>query len=81
MTVFAGAFLPLWFFPAWLGALAAWLPFRYMNFVPVAIYLGRIPTGDLAPTLLLGLAWTLALLGLTGWLWSRAMRRLVVQGG
>jgi ABC-2 type transport system permease protein len=81
MTVFAGAFLPLWFFPAWLGAVAAWLPFRYMNFVPVAIYLGRIPTGDLAPTLSLGLAWTLALLGLTGWLWSRAMRRLVVQGG
>lgn len=79
--VFAGAFLPLWFFPPWLAAIAAWLPFRYLNFVPVAIYLGRIPVGELAGTLLLGLGWSLALLCLARWIWQRSVRRLVVQGG
>jgi ABC-2 type transport system permease protein len=81
VKVFSGAFLPLWFFPPWLAAVASWLPFRYLNFVPVAIYVGRIPADQLAGTLLLGLGWSLALLGLAGWLWNRSMRRLVVQGG
>ena len=79
--VFAGTFPPLWFFPSGLAAVASWLPFRYQAFVPVSIYLGRIPLGDLAGALTLGLGWAAALLGLCGWLWSRAMRRLVVQGG
>jgi ABC-2 type transport system permease protein len=79
--VFAGTFLPLWFFPPGLAVVAGWLPFRYQAFVPASIYLGRIPHGDLAGTLALGLGWAAALLGLCGWLWGRAMRRLIVQGG
>jgi viologen exporter family transport system permease protein len=79
--VFGGAFLPLWFFPPGLAEVAGWLPFRYLNFVPVAIYLGQVPVPELAGTLLVGLAWAAALLGLAGWLWSRSVRRLVIQGG
>jgi ABC-2 type transport system permease protein len=79
--VFGGAFLPLWFFPPVLAEVADWLPFRYLNFVPLAIYLGRVPAPELAATLLLGIAWVAALLGLAAWLWSRSVRRLVIQGG
>ena len=81
IKVFSGRFLPFWFFPPWLAAVAAWSPFGYFNFVPVAIYLGRIPTADLGRTLAVGLGWTVLLLGLAAWIWSRSVRRLVVQGG
>lgn len=81
VKVFGGAFLPLWFFPPGLAALAAWLPFRYLSFVPAAVYLGRVPVPELPGTLLLGLGWAVALLGLARWLWGRAVQRLVVQGG
>lgn len=81
MTLFSGRFLPLWFFPPWLATVAAWLPFRYLNFVPVAIYLGRVPAGELGATLLAGLGWAAVLLGLAWWLWARAVRRLVLHGG
>lgn len=81
MKVFSGAFLPLWFFPPWLAALGNGLPFRYMNFVPVAIYLGKVPAGAVGGMLLLGLLWVAVLLGLAAWIWSRSVRRLVVHGG
>ena len=68
MKLFADTFLPLWFFPGWLAAIAGWLPFRYLSFVPIAVYLGRIPPDQLGSTLLLGAAWTVGLLGLCGWL-------------
>ncbi len=81
MGVFGGQFLPLWFFPSWLSAINHWLPFQYMYFVPVAIYLGRISRQDLGGTVAIGGVWAVALLLLTRWLWTRAMRRLVIQGG
>jgi ABC-2 type transport system permease protein len=79
--VFGGSFLPLWFFPPWLGTIANWLPFRYLYYVPLAIYLGRIPVVELGATLLLGLGWLIILFGFAWWLWDRSMRRLIVQGG
>ncbi len=80
IKMFAGTFLPLWFFPTWLSAVVMWLPFPHMVFVPVAVYLGQIPRGELGWTLSLGIGLSVALLGLAGWLWSRAVRRLVLQG-
>jgi ABC-2 type transport system permease protein len=79
--VFGGSFLPLWFFPPWLSAVATWLPFRYLYYVPLAIYLGRIPVAELGMTFLGGLGWLIVLFGFAWWLWDRSMRRLTVQGG
>ena len=81
ITAFSGSFLPLWFFPPGWAAVARALPFQYLGFVPAAAYMGELPPGELGLTLLGGLAWTLALLGLTWVLWSASVRRLVVQGG
>jgi len=81
MILFSGQFLPIWFFPSWLAAIAAWLPFRYMNFVPVAIYLGQIPVSELGRTLCIGVGWGLSLLLIARSLWMHSIKRLVVQGG
>ena len=77
----SGAFVPIVFFPGWLEGLCRALPFASMLQVPVEVWLGR--HGGLA---LLGvwgwqLAWALALTLLGRVVLSRAVGRVVVQGG
>jgi ABC-2 type transport system permease protein len=81
LIVFSGSFLPLWFFPEPWASIAHALPFQFLGYIPVAVYMGQIPQDGIITILLVGLGWTLILYGIVQWLWSRAMRRLVVQGG
>jgi ABC-2 type transport system permease protein len=81
LIVFSGSFLPLWFFPEPWASIAQSLPFQFLGYVPAAIYLGQIPQYSVVSTLLVGFGWALVLFGFVQWLWSRAIRRLVVQGG
>ncbi|MEV4109880.1 ABC-2 family transporter protein [Nonomuraea sp. NPDC049695] len=76
---FAGTMVPLAFFPGFLGVLAEILPFKYMGYVPAAIYVGHIT--DISGPVLVELAWVAGLWGLLALTWSRAHRRVVIQGG
>ncbi|GAA3643355.1 hypothetical protein GCM10022224_002170 [Nonomuraea antimicrobica] len=76
---FAGTMVPLAFFPGFLGALAEALPFKYLGYVPAAVYVGHIP--DVTGPVLVELAWVAGLWGLLALTWSRAHRRVVIQGG
>lgn len=78
---FAGTMVPLMFFPEPLRAVADLLPFRFLAYVPAAIYVGAISGPELAEALVSQVAWALALCGLVWLLWWRAHRRVVVQGG
>jgi ABC-type uncharacterized transport system permease subunit len=80
-ALFGGALIPLWFFPAQLRAVADWLPFQSMLFVPIAIYLGQLTGGETVRAIALQLLWVLALYVAAQAVWRRAMRRVVVQGG
>lgn len=81
VTVFSGSVLPLWFFPGRWELVARALPFQFLGFVPAATWMGELSGTDLVLTWLLGVAWAVAMLGFTTWLWTRAITRLVVQGG
>lgn len=76
---FAGTMVPLAFFPGFLGVLADILPFKYLGYVPAAVYVGHI--SDVSGPVLVEVAWIAALSGLLGLTWSRARRRVVIQGG
>ncbi|TDD48324.1 hypothetical protein E1286_15500 [Nonomuraea terrae] len=76
---FAGTMVPLTFFPGALGALAEILPFKYMGYVPAAIYVGHI--SDVSGPVLVEVGWIVGLGGLLVLTWSRARRRVVIQGG
>jgi ABC-type uncharacterized transport system permease subunit len=78
---FAGALVPLWFFPPTLHAIANVLPFQAIAFVPVAIYLGKVEGPAVLTALGLQLSWIVALGALARFVWHRAVRRVVVQGG
>ncbi|MEU8245736.1 ABC-2 family transporter protein [Nonomuraea sp. NPDC048916] len=76
---FAGTMVPLAFFPGFLGVLAEILPFKYMGYVPAAIYVGHI--SDVSGPVLVEVGWIAGLGGLLALTWSRAHRRVVIQGG
>ncbi|QLG38992.1 MULTISPECIES: ABC-2 family transporter protein [unclassified Paenibacillus] len=81
ITIFSGSFLPLWFFPESWVTITKMLPFLYLGYLPAAIYLGTIKVQEIGTFILTGLAWTAGLTLLVCWLWNRAIKRLVVQGG
>ncbi|MET0693287.1 MAG: ABC-2 family transporter protein, partial [Propionibacteriaceae bacterium] len=76
----SGAVVPLWFMPGWLRTVAEVLPFQAAAYTPLAIYFGR-PPGGLGAALAVQVIWVIALGALCAWVWSRAKRRVVVQGG
>lgn len=76
-----GALVPLWFMPGWLRSLADLLPFKESLYTPLAIYLGRV-RGSYAWILICEqIAWAVGCAILLLLVWSRALRRVTIQGG
>jgi ABC-2 type transport system permease protein len=80
-NLLAGVYAPLWFFPDWFITLSAFLPFQATLSVPLSLYVGRIPLSDAAFQLAVQAGWVVALALFTRWVWRRAARRVISQGG
>ncbi|QYA96730.1 ABC-2 family transporter protein [Streptomyces anulatus] len=78
---FSGALVPLWFMPGPVRAAAEWLPFQATAYTPAAIYLGQVECLGIAAALGVQLAWIGVLGALAAFVWSRARRRVMSQGG
>lgn len=78
---FAGRLIPVPLMPDWLQNISNWLPFRWSSDFPYRVYTGHIPVDEALWGLGIQLLWLAAavMLGI-GWM-SRALRRVVVQGG
>jgi ABC-2 type transport system permease protein len=76
-----GAFIPIVFFPGWLEAVCRILPFAWMLQVPIEVWLGQHEGAALLRVFAVQLAWAAALVALGRWILSRAVHRVVVQGG
>lgn len=79
MTVFGASAIPIWYYPGWLARVSYFLPFRYISYEPVRIFLQD--TAEPGKTLLLQLGWIAVLLMIETAMWRGAQRKLVVQGG
>jgi viologen exporter family transport system permease protein len=77
----AGAFAPIWFFPAWFQRVNEFLPFQSTLNTPLSLYVGRLPVSDLGVEVGVQVSWCAALALLTWWLWRRAAARVTVLGG
>ena len=80
-TIFAGSFIPLWFYPDWLYSLARVLPFRMLTYEPIQIYLGRLDVTEAWNVLFLQLFWIAVFYALERMVWSRIKKAVVVNGG
>jgi ABC-2 type transport system permease protein len=77
----SGYLLPLPLLPKAIRVFAEWLPFRFMQSVPVELMTRRMPA-DEALWLLAGqVAWAIAMLATALFVWSRGVRRFESVGG
>ena len=79
--LFGGFLVPLWFYPEWLRRISEFLPFQFTLFIPIEIYLGRIPANNLISVVGMQLFWIALLFIIERSLWKLAQHKLVVQGG
>jgi len=81
MDFLTGVVVPFTFFPDGFQRVMSWLPFQYISYVPVTIYLGKRSGGDLATALGIQLAWAVGLYLAGRVVWRRSVRHVIVQGG
>ncbi|MDC0773637.1 ABC-2 family transporter protein [Streptomyces sp. HD] len=80
-NLLSGVYAPLWFFPDWFITLSGFLPFQATLSVPLSIYVGRIELSGAGAQLAVQAAWVVVLALFTRWVWRRAARRVISQGG
>jgi ABC-2 type transport system permease protein len=81
MEFLTGVLIPFTFFPEWFQKIVSVLPFQCISYIPVTIYLGRRPGGELAAALLVQAAWAAGLFVAGRLLWAYSVRHVTLQGG
>ena len=77
----SGLLLPLWFVPKELIGLFNTLPFQYVYFAPISLYLGRLSPSMAIHAFVLQIVW-LAVFSTSAWLiWKAGVKNLIVNGG
>ena len=77
----AGVLVPFSLFPDWFQTAVTWLPFQAVGYIPVMIFLGKRPGGELWEALGLQLIWAVGLWLAGRIVWRRSLRQVIVQGG
>jgi len=80
-AVFSGAAVPLWFYPDWLRTFGYFLPFRFMAFEPIQIFLATVSVEESARILLWQVGWLLVLWLVERLIWGKIKNNIFVQGG
>lgn len=81
LELFSGLLLPISFFPHIFQKILGVLPFEYISYIPMLIYLGNLHGAGLARALALQVFWVAILLALGDGMWRWSSRRLTIQGG
>jgi len=76
----SGGLIPLTFFPAGFQKVSHFLPFEYMRFVPINIYLGKYSVVGIFLQLFFQFVWVLILLLLVGFCWRSAVKKFSGEG-
>jgi ABC-2 type transport system permease protein len=81
IILLSGGIFPLEVFGARFVQITNLLPFKYTIHYPINILNGRIPTGEIAPGLLLQVVWIGVCMVLARYLWRVGSQRYVAVGG
>ena len=79
--LFSGIDIPLWFYPDWLKTLCDFLPFSYVAFKPISIWLGMQEAEQWQKVLLIQLSWVLILFMAERLIWKKIQSSVEIQGG
>lgn len=81
MEFTSGRFFPLNILPAFLFRVVNFLPFSFLVFFPLNVYLGRLTTSEIYRGLTNQVVWIAALFLVLKIIWSRGLRRYEAVGG
>ena len=81
LELFSGLLIPISFFPQVFQKALAFMPFQYISYVPVLIYLGKLQGLEILKALAVQLFWVFAMLALGDLLWHWSSRKITIQGG
>lgn len=80
-VLLGGQLVPLWFFPKAWNAICYIMPFRYISYDAINIYLGMTTGVGVLISLAMSAVWLAALSLLEKRVWKLAVRKLCVNGG
>lgn len=80
-SIFGGTMVPIWFYPEFLKSASYWLPFRYITFEPINIFLMKTPAEQAWTPILAALLWLVGLSMADKLVWRAATKKLTVNGG
>lgn len=81
ISLFAGSFVPLWFYPDFLYRLCLLLPFHLVSFQPIAVFLGKTSNLEACLVFAAQIGWLAILLAIERWMWNKAQAKLDIHGG
>ncbi len=81
LELFSGLLLPISFFPEAFQKVFKLLPFEYISYVPMLIYLGKLNGRGLLFAIGWQVFWVAALLAAGDALWRWSSRKVIIQGG
>jgi len=81
LELFSGLLLPISYFPEVIQKVFKFLPFEYISYVPVLLYLGNINGRKIAASLGLQLFWVVVLFAIGHAMWRWSSRKITIQGG
>jgi len=81
LELFSGLLIPISFFPQIFQDIFSFLPFQYISYIPVLIYLGKISGLGILKSLAIQIFWFAALLFIGNALWQWSSKKITIQGG
>jgi ABC-2 type transport system permease protein len=74
-NIFAGAYAPIVFFPLWFQRLAMTLPFVYIRYFPMLIYLNKTSIAESIRGILIQVVWIAVLYFAGRQIWTRGLKK------
>jgi ABC-2 type transport system permease protein len=81
LELFSGLLLPITFFPHAAQKILSLMPFEYISYIPMLIYLGELNGIALARAILIQIGWVAVLFAIGDGLWRWSTRKVIIQGG
>jgi ABC-2 type transport system permease protein len=81
IELLSGLLVPMTFFPSPAQRVLAWLPFQYIAYAPLQIYLGKLNGTDALRAVAAQWAWVLILLCAAHLWWNRCAKKITIHGG
>jgi len=80
VSFFAGGLFPLDILPVTLQRIFALLPFSYLQYFPIKIYLGKLSTPELLQGFTIAVIWSFLLYLLVTLVWHRGLKEYSSEG-